>query len=730
MQNKVRQVTDSIHGTIYISELEYQMISTPFFYRLHDVYQSSTVYMTFPSNRTKRYEHSLGTMELAGQMFYSAITNATTKDRKDLLLGIQDQFKKVLSFLRDRNKLNGIGIYQSESNGLGRLIPREYCSMDSFINLLNETKDLVPLYDRALCKQEVCFFDLLDKSNDESVKMIPVYSFLYQCVLEALRIAALFHDIGHPPFSHIIEFTLKKLYGKDKQNYNSKKVDEFEQYLEKFIRSTAVEHMLIEHENKDASLSDPALHEQIGLHILYNAYKGVMSHKVSEWNRAITDKTNRLRAIYLVTVIEFTFAILLEKNSIFSSLHRLIDGPVDADRLDYNVRDSHNAGVDWGTVPYSRLISGAKFSYQNNKFVIAFPEKVCEDIDDLLVNRYKIFQRINYHHKSVKTSELLQRSVEMLAEDYLMSEPNEEIMPEISMLWTSLGSAFGQCEVENQISQWTDSWLVSVLSNTLIKLSSVVEREKLINTSMGRTDEVLDKLYRMLEEVQLNRKRYFPLLKRQNDALRLKSKIVEKAGIDEAALSKLSNHEYNKLVEENGEGFDSALEALHRIGHLQTGILDVANLGLLDIFFPGEISIQELIMSVLQQAQEKNQIRDYFIWENIGFDKLGVANTTDIYLYRSGGDVYKYNVATTLLRKLNAQKAGCLWLYAYVCPSEQSEVAVNALIDNMFDEISTVIGNSIHSVMNELFDYDAVIHGEEKNRVFSTEYSVADMACI
>lgn len=31
MQTKIRQITDSIHGTIYISELEHMMMSTPFF---------------------------------------------------------------------------------------------------------------------------------------------------------------------------------------------------------------------------------------------------------------------------------------------------------------------------------------------------------------------------------------------------------------------------------------------------------------------------------------------------------------------------------------------------------------------------------------------------------------------------------------------------------------------------------------------------------------------------
>ena len=51
---KIRQVTDNIHGTVYLSTLESELISTPYFYRLHDIYQSSTVYMTYPSNRTKK----------------------------------------------------------------------------------------------------------------------------------------------------------------------------------------------------------------------------------------------------------------------------------------------------------------------------------------------------------------------------------------------------------------------------------------------------------------------------------------------------------------------------------------------------------------------------------------------------------------------------------------------------------------------------------------------------
>lgn len=97
MDKKLKQVTDNIHDTIYLSALESEMISTPYFYRLHDIYQSSTVYMTFPSNRTKRYEHSLGTMEIASEMLYSAVSNADDVTRKALFKQLKEHYGQILN---------------------------------------------------------------------------------------------------------------------------------------------------------------------------------------------------------------------------------------------------------------------------------------------------------------------------------------------------------------------------------------------------------------------------------------------------------------------------------------------------------------------------------------------------------------------------------------------------------------------------------------------------------
>lgn len=336
MQKKVHQLTDSIHGTIYVSEFEHQMMSTPYFYRLNDVYQSSTVYMTFPSNRTKRYEHSLGTMELAGQMFYAAVTNSKEDEKLFLLNALRKQFEKILKCFNQRRSLRKINFYQICANNLSKLVPQAICEVSIFSQMLVDNFKEKPLYDHALGKQEVCFFDLLDK-DDNSV--ISIYSFLYQCALQAIRIAALFHDIGHPPFSHIIEFTLKKIY-KDIDScpdYNKEKIEVFNETIGKYFKEQSVESMILDSVKTNET---SALHEQIGLDMLYNAFRGVLNAMVSEWVEEGNNKIYRIKTIYFITVVEFTFGILREKDSIFESLHRIIDGPIDADRMDYIVRDS------------------------------------------------------------------------------------------------------------------------------------------------------------------------------------------------------------------------------------------------------------------------------------------------------------------------------------------------------------------------------------------------------
>lgn len=106
-------LNDSIHGLIPLSEYEKRIISSIGFNRLHDVYQNSTVYLTFPTNRTKRFEHSIGTMKLCSDMLFSSILNASEKNLEMFYKIFQVEYEKIIKTIAlDRalceQKLGGI----------------------------------------------------------------------------------------------------------------------------------------------------------------------------------------------------------------------------------------------------------------------------------------------------------------------------------------------------------------------------------------------------------------------------------------------------------------------------------------------------------------------------------------------------------------------------------------------------------------------------------------------
>lgn len=193
-------------------------------------------------------------------------------------------------------------------------------------------------------------------------EQVSVYSYLYQCCLEAIRIAALFHDVGHPPYSHIVEEVLVELYYKlesDEAGYDSNKVKEFINSLKPLLEEQKLPQLLLSDEEAHI---DNALHEQIGIRILESTFYGIVSELLEEIETEHGDlvKFKFANTLYYITIIEFTFSILLEKTPEMKAIHHMISGAIDVDRLDYIMRDSINSGVNWGEIPYKRIVESAR----------------------------------------------------------------------------------------------------------------------------------------------------------------------------------------------------------------------------------------------------------------------------------------------------------------------------------------------------------------------------------
>lgn len=118
--DKKSVVSDTIHGQIAISSFEKDIIATTLFNRLHGIHQNSTAYMTFPTNRTKRVEHSFGTMYLCGNMFVNSLCNASTPDNKQFFDMAQEKISDIISSIKVSEQ------YNSKLGNIIQKVPKAY----------------------------------------------------------------------------------------------------------------------------------------------------------------------------------------------------------------------------------------------------------------------------------------------------------------------------------------------------------------------------------------------------------------------------------------------------------------------------------------------------------------------------------------------------------------------------------------------------------------------------
>ena len=721
-EKKLRQVTDTIHGTIYLSSLESELISTPFFYRLHDIYQSSTVYITYPCNRTKRYEHSLGTMELTSQMFYASVTNAD----KVTIDNLFRNFKSYIIQIADKvcNKGNNLNarLFVEIKDDISEIFGKHYNNIkttDELINIIE--KDLEKLTKQEkneLTDSALDYYQYFSEKSNIGNSNSALNWFIYRCLLQSLRIVALFHDVGHPPFSHIMESVLKKLFN---SNYGTelKRTDESIKDKQKTLKNS-----LSNYCKKSANSSEDMIlgkikikdntkpHERISIEFLKYALFGVIKSIIKSVVASDCDEsTKSLVILYYLIVSEFTVAIQANYNLEFHSLHAFIDSYVDADRLDYIKRDSKNSGVEWGDIPYKRLIQSIRLFYREDNrkgyFVYAFPRKLEDDIADLIITRYKIYARINFHHRNVKSTMALQQAVLDIARDYLTKNDDDCISPDIHILWTSLSSSIG--DISKRIIQWNDSWLISTLHKALVDMYMSN------NNNPPRED---------LEEFLLYRRKYNPLLKRDEDEQKLVELIFNSLNLSlDNIESRIKNEytryhqgveQYDKLSEVEKESLmfisdsKNAEDALKRLKNLKKAYVDKDLETLFSILPEKSDSFENVCCRILDKMKINNMIQDYRIFINTWRGETGLPKINSgldaIYLYQED-QIDPLDPAKSLVGQINILKKSVPWVFVYYTTNASLQKE-NIQKDELLEFLAKELALELSEKFNQLFPND------------------------
>ena len=197
--------------------------------------------------------------------------------------------------------------------------------------------------------------------------------------LRKVSLTALIHDIGHGPFSHMFEDTIRMLC----RNSESKQCTE---KYELFIRHENIsEQIVMDDESEIAQILDKEGYnrKQLGRMI-----KGI----------SVEDKPFN---------------------------NQIINSQLDADSLDYLMRDSVATGVSFGLYNLERLFDMMELT---NDGTIIIREKGIQSVEQVVIALYMQFTRV-YFHKTVRCYEYMLKLFISQILQQLEEEKNLEVLP-------------------------------------------------------------------------------------------------------------------------------------------------------------------------------------------------------------------------------------------------------------------------------------------------------------
>jgi len=242
--------------------------------------------MVFPEAKTSRFVHSLGAMHLASRFVIAALENGTRDD-------VQSFFDEVY-----------------------REIDWTTLRAEDLDNLLAHSGTLNAL-------SAIRFSSFVDPGSTKGKQNRR----LLALIEGALRLAALFHDLGHLPFSHDSEYALKDFASSREAADNP---------LPPPVRSIA---------------NAKAPHEKIG-----HALADIVFRLLPESKPEVRHVYSLARKILDTPEPDYEL-FKHQPASALQWLHSLVDGEIDVDRADYLLRDGQALGLDFAQYDLDRLVS-------------------------------------------------------------------------------------------------------------------------------------------------------------------------------------------------------------------------------------------------------------------------------------------------------------------------------------------------------------------------------------
>ncbi|MFL5319235.1 MAG: HD domain-containing protein [Myxococcaceae bacterium] len=120
-------------------------------------------------------------------------------------------------------------------------------------------------------------------------------------------------------------------------------------------------------------------------------------------------------------------------------LRALVSGELDADRMDYLLRDSFYTGVQYGRFDLDWIISNLNAAVKDGSAYLALSKAAAFAFEDFLLSRYHMFVSVYLHHTSVNFDHMLHQYYEESRGEFeVPADPEEFLNCDDVALWSTL----------------------------------------------------------------------------------------------------------------------------------------------------------------------------------------------------------------------------------------------------------------------------------------------------